>query len=122
MSIVPTDLPLVAEVSIENKDIGFVAEGDPVELKFEAFPFTKYGVVEGTLVSIGRSSEQADGQGAVFKAVVSLSTQTMNYQDQSTPFFPGMNVTADIKTGNRRILEFFIAPLLRYRDEAFRER
>lgn len=122
LSIIPTDLPLIAEIAIENKDIGFASEGDPAELKLDAFPFTRYGVLQGTLTSIGRSTEEVDGQGAVFKATVELSQQEMTAGETTVPLTPGMTLSADIKTGERRIAEYFLSPLLRYRDEVLRER
>lgn len=122
MSIIPSDLPLVAEIAIENKDIGFASEGDPVELKFDAFPFTRYGLIDGVLTSIGRSTEEIDGQGAVYKATVILAQQKMRTAEADVPLTPGMSLSADIKTGQRRIAEYFLSPLLRYRDEVLRER
>lgn len=120
--VVPGEGELIVEAMILNKDIGFVEEGDIVEVKLEAFPFTKYGVVDGVLEGISSDAIQDEKLGLVYQGRVKLARQTITISGRDVNLSPGMNATLEIKTGTRRIIEFILSPLLRYRDEAFRER
>lgn len=122
MVIVPTDGELVVEAMVLNKDIGFVSVGDAVEVKLEAFPFTKYGVIHGTLEDLSMDAIQDENMGLVYAARISLKSDTIMVQGKTVPLGPGMTATAEIKTGKRRLIEFLMSPLLRYKDEALRER
>lgn len=120
--VVPGGGELVVDAMILNKDIGFVEEGDVVEVKLEAFPFTKYGVVDGTLEDISNDAIQDEKLGLVYQGRVKLAHQVITVNGRDISLSPGMNATVEIKTGKRRIIEFVLSPLLRYRDEALRER
>lgn len=120
--VVPGEGELIVEAMILNKDIGFVAPGDPVEVKLEAFPFTKYGVIDGVLEGVSGDAVQDENLGLVYQARVKLDRQTIMVNGREVSLSPGMAATAEIKTGTRRIIEYLLSPLLRYRDEALRER
>ncbi|GAB4528997.1 MAG: HlyD family type I secretion periplasmic adaptor subunit [Amphiplicatus sp.] len=120
--VVPGEGELIVEALILNKDIGFVAEGDPAEVKLEAFPFTKYGVIDGAIEDISNDAIQDENLGLVYQARVKLARQSIRVEGREVPLAPGMAATAEIKTGKRRIIEYLLSPLLRYRDEALRER
>ncbi len=123
MKIVPEDQSLQVEAVVLNKDIGFVREGLPVEIKLEAFPFTKYGVLHGEVVSIDREAVQDDNFGLVYPARISFKERAINISDiESVPVSPGMGLTAEIKIGQRRLVEFVLSPLFRYKQESLRER
>ena len=122
MVIVPENIPLEIEAFILNKDMGFVATGQEAEIKFEAFPFTRYGTAIGTLAEISTDAIVHPDLGPVYKAKVTLQRQTIDIEGKTTALSPGMNVAVEVKTGKRRIIEFFLSPLLRYQDEAIRER
>ncbi len=120
--IVPENTPLEIESMILNKDIGFVESGQVVEIKFEAFPFTRYGTVMGKLVSVSNDAIIHDQLGPVYKAKVTLDSQQITVDGKAINLSPGMTASIEVKTGTRRIIEFFLSPLLRYKDEAIRER
>lgn len=120
--VVPGEGELIVEAMILNKDIGFVAAGDRVEVKLEAFPFTKYGVIDGVLEGVSTDAVQDENLGLVYQARVKLDRQTIRIEGRDIKLSPGMAATAEIKTGTRRIIEYLLSPLLRYRDEALRER
>lgn len=122
VTIVPNDTVLEIEALVLNKDIGFVEEGQEVEIKLEAFPFTRYGIIHGKLKALSRDAMVHERLGPVFKAKVALNSQHIKANGKTFLLTPGMNVTAEIKTGSRRILDFFLSPLLRYKQEAIRER
>ena len=120
--IVPEKTPLEIESMILNKDVGFVESGQVVEIKFEAFPFTRYGTVMGMLVSVSNDAIIHEQMGPVYKAKVALDSQQITVDGKAINLSPGMTASIEVKTGTRRIIEFFLSPLLRYKDEAIRER
>ena len=122
MVIVPDEETLEVEALLENKDIGFVEEGQHAEVKIDAFPFTKYGTIDGTLVDISNDAIVDEVKGLVFKTQVSLAKSIMQIDKREVNLTPGMSVTVEIKTGTRRVIEYFLAPLLRYKQESIRER
>jgi hemolysin D len=113
---------LEVEAWIENKDIGFVKEGQPVEIKVESFPFTIYGVIPGTVVGVSDDAVPQDKVGLVYAARVSLARSMVHVEGKQVRLSPGMGVTAEIKTGQRRLIEFFLSPLLKSVQESARER
>jgi len=122
MVVVPGEGELIVEAMILNKDIGFVEEGDEVEVKLEAFPFTKYGVIEGELEDISNDAIQDEKLGLVYPARIKLHKQAIAVNGRDIALSAGMAATVEVKTGTRRIIEYLLSPLLRYRDEALRER
>lgn len=122
VTIVPDDAPLEIEAFISNKDIGFVEEGLPVGIKYEAFPFTRYGITTGTLLTLSHDAIINDQLGPVYKATVQLKNQFLKIEGKQVRLAPGMVASIEIKTGRRKIIDFFLSPLLRYKDEAIRER
>jgi len=122
MLIVPDEETLEVEALLENKDIGFVEEGQQTEVKIDAFPFTKYGTIDGVLTDVSNDAIMDEVKGLVFKTQVSLAKSVMQIDRRQVKLTPGMSVTVEIKTGTRRVIEFFLAPLLRYKQESIRER
>lgn len=122
MLLVPEDEPLEVEAYIKNKDIGFVREGQSAEVKFETFPFTKYGTVAGTITTISRDARQDDVLGLVYLARVKLDRAAMPVGEREVYLSPGMAVAVEARTGRRRLIEFLLSPLLRYKNESVRER
>ena len=122
MHIVPEADRLEVEAWIMNRDIGYVREGQAAVVKFETFPFTKFGTIAGTLRGVARDAVPDDRLGPVYLARVRLSRQAMTVNGRPAPLTPGMAVTVELKLGSRRIIEFILSPFLRYRDESLRER
>jgi hemolysin D len=122
MQIVPREDALEVEVFLDNKDIGFVREGMAAEIKVHTFPFTRYGVIEGEVMSISHDAT-ADEQGRLrFGMRVRMARDWIVVNGRQVSLMPGMIVTAEVQTGHRRILEFFLAPLIKVADESIRER
>lgn len=122
MVVVPTDDPVEIEVFVENKDVGFVRAGQPAELKVETFPYTKFGTVPATVRHVSRDAVQDEKRGLVFTARLALARATIPVNGKTVRLTPGMAVTAEIKTHRRRVIEYFLSPLLQYATESFRER
>jgi hemolysin D len=120
--IVPKGEELIVEAMVLNKDIGFVREGQPAQVKLEAFPFTRYGIVTGTVERIGRDAIEHKELGLVFPCLVKLSRSYIEIANGRVPLSPGYAATAEIHTNDRRIIEFLLSPLSRRLQEAGRER
>ena len=122
MLIVPDDEQLEVEVFLENKDIGFVREGMTAEIKIHTFPFTKYGIIDGEILTVSDDATLDDQRGLIYGMRLLMKQDTINVHGKPVKLIPGMSVTAEVQTGYRRIIEFFMAPLLRYKKEGLRER
>ena len=122
MKIVPEYATIEVEAMLLNKDIGFVNEGQVAEVKVDAFNFTKYGLIDAELVNISNDAVEDKQLGWVFKLRLSLEQDSIAVEDKLVKLSPGMATTAEIRTGKRRLIEYFLSPLLRYRQESVRER
>lgn len=122
MLIVPKGEKLEAEVDVENKDIGFVKEGQKAEIKVNTFPFTRYGVIDADVTDITHDAVMDEKENLVYKMRLVMAKSTMMVDGKEVNLSPGMAVTTEIKTGKRRLIEFFLSPLIQYVDESVRER
>jgi hemolysin D len=137
-SLVPRDAPLQAEVNVDSRDIGEVAVGQPVRIKFEAFPFQKHGTGSGTVRVISEDSFTPESGGEVaarapreestrpshpyYRVLVDLNDMRLRNLPEGFQMLPGMTLTAEVKVGSRRVISYFLYPLLRGLDESIRER
>jgi hemolysin D len=144
MVIVPGKGRIEIEAMVSNKDIGFVHDGENAEIKVDTFNFTKYGLLHGKVIGVSRdsiirdkssaqtvggsragqvaSSSEPAGQELLYAARVSLDRTRMQVNDKMVDLKPGMAVTVEIKTGQRRVIEYLLSPLLRYKQESLHER
>jgi hemolysin D len=145
MRIVPEDSALEIEGYVANKDIGFVRAGQKAVVKLESFPFTRYGTVSATITRVARDAipepdaKQAEATGApaskapmfagsqrtqdlVFPVTLTLDRSAVAADGEVVPLRPGMSVSVEIATGQRRILDFFLSPLAEVGSQAIRER
>jgi hemolysin D len=146
LTLVPADGPIEVEVTIANKDIGFVHPGQPAAVKVEAFPFTRYGTIDGEVAKVSRDavnerdatdlsdaataarpqlgtpSQTSHTQNLVFPATIRLRQRTINVDGKEVPLSPGMAVTVEIKTGQRRAIDYLLSPLREIATQAGRER
>ena len=122
MVIVPDNAQVSAEVTLENKDIGFVAPGQDVAIKLETFPFTRYGTVKATVDKVTQDAVNDEKRRAIFPATLKLHQTAIDVDGKQIKLAPGMNVTAEIKTGKRRVIEYLLSPIQRAGSESLRER
>ena len=122
MVIAPDDNHMDIEVLVLNKDIGFVEPNQDAVIKIESFPYTRYGYLTGKVKSISHDAVSHEQLGLVYTAVISLDKYTLNVDDKTINLTAGMNVTAEIKTGKRRVLDYLLSPLQTKLDESFKER
>jgi len=136
LTLVPKDENLRAEVWVSNEDIGFVRQGQPVKLKFAAFPFQKYGMIDGIVEHVSADSADsntsngntsndkstAKNQPLVYKALVSLKAMQLVMDDRRFPLSAGMQTNAEILLGTRTVMEYLLSPVRRAWHESGRER
>jgi hemolysin D len=120
--LVPDDSDVTAEVVLENKDIGFVQPGQAATIKLETFPYTRYGTVNGKVESITADAVQDEKRGAIFPITVVLSEALIHVDGKQIRLAPGMNLSAEIKTGRRRVIDYLLSPVQQHMDESMKER
>jgi hemolysin D len=122
MVIVPRDAEVSAEVVIDNKDIGFVNAGQQVEVKLETFPFTRYGTVPAIVKSVTADAVNDERRGAIFPATLTLGKGVIDVEGKQIKLSPGMNLSAEIKTGQRRVIDYLLSPVEKTLKESLGER
>jgi len=148
VTIVPDGTPLIVEATVSNQDIGYVRVGQPVEIKVDTFPFQKYGTLQGKLVWVSpdaedrsAASKDADTRsgvatadparnseppnpniGYVYKVHIRADRLALPVAGEMREMRAGMTVQSDITTDHRRVIEFFLSPILRYMDEGLKVR
>lgn len=122
MMVVPKDNPIEVEAYVENKDIGFVNPGQEAVVKIETFPFTKYGTIDARVTHVSNDAVNDEKRGLIFPVRVNLERATIHVENKAVNLSPGMAVTVEVKTAQRRVIEYFLSPLLQYKDESLRER
>lgn len=122
ITIVPSDAKLYVEANVSTNDIGFVKDGQKVAVKVDTYSFQRYGYLTGTVENISADAVQSDDKkGLVYKARIRIDTTKTN-KDNSIQLIPGMTVTNEVVTGHRRIIEFFLDPLITHVDESLKVR
>jgi hemolysin D len=146
MVVVPDSAKLEVEAILPNREVGFVQVGQPAEIKVEAYSYTRYGLLHGKVRLVGRDtlrsprpSEAADkdpfaGQEtptrqkdspereSSYMVRIALNETTIDTEQGQMPLGPGMAVTAEIKTGQRRVISYLLSPFIRYRHDSLHER
>lgn len=136
MTLVPHNDPMQAEVWVTNLDAGFVRAKQPVKLKLAAYPFQKYGMVDGEVKQISPDASELpnpkndkgapeENQQAMppssYRALVALRTPFLEADGERHKLVPGMQVSAEINLGTRTILEYLLSPVQKTLHEAGRE-
>ncbi len=129
VTLVPLNVPLEAEVSINSRDIGRIANDKEARVKFDAYPFQKYGTASGTVRTVSRDTFTPSQQDAAanqssspyFKARILLSDTRLGTASDPVRLLPGMAVSAEIMVGRRTVMSYFLYPLLKGLDTAIRE-
>ncbi len=122
MTLVPRNYQLEIEARVKNKDIGFVRESQEVGIKLEAFPFTEYGTLDGVVQSVSGDAIQTEEGELYFLARVGMKQSYILVNGRKVNLTPGMRATAEVKIRQRRLITFFLSPLLKYANESMKER
>ena len=145
MRIVPRGSELSIEAYLPDDQRGFVKVGDPAVVKIAAYPFTRYGTLPAHVIRVARDAvPQADAtqrvndpfrpnsdsisggaeatQNLVYPLTLKLDRTTLKVDGVEAPLAYGMSVTAEIRTGDRRILDYLFSPLAETVSHAMKER
>jgi len=122
MEIVPVSDRLVVEAQLNPVDRGYVQEGQRAVVKISTYDFVRYGSLDGVVARIGASTNTDPAGQPYYQVVVRTNKTYLGDQQGLLPITPGMQATVDIHTGTRSVLNYFIKPVLKLRNEAFRER
>lgn len=115
--LVPASAPLLVRAQLQSKDAGHVRAGMAVSIKVDTFNFQKYGTLNGVVEQIAKDSHEDELLGLVYDLYIAPQQTGLLVSGVDIPLATGMGVTAEIMVGKRRIIEFFIYPLIRYLDE-----
>lgn len=123
MTIVPKNEKLKAEIFVKNIDIGYIVEGQKVNIKIETFAFQKYGLIHGRINKISPdATEDKDTKQNLYRIEVTLDNNYLEQNHQKYYIKPGMIVNADIILSKRSIFEYLTSPLQKTILESARER
>jgi len=122
MIVVPREDALEVEAFLENKDVGFVRAGQVSAVKIETFPYTKYGTINATVAHVSDDAIADEKKGLVYSVRLRLDRTNIQVDDRLVKLSPGMAASAEIKTGSRRVIEYFLSPLMQYQHESLQER
>lgn len=117
IALTPVDMPPLIKATVLNKDIGFIKPNMPVSIKIDTYDFQKYGLLHGKVKSISKNSIENEELGPVYEIYITPDKNTLIIDGKEQKISTGMTLNAEIEIGKRRIIEFFIYPLIKYMDE-----
>jgi len=133
VGIVPEGTPLEVNAIVMNKDVGYVREGQRCVVKVDTYDFQKYGTIEGKVEIINpysmeekenkETNKAAENESGGYPVRVKMTAETLKTKNGDVyKVKPGMSVTAEVNVGKRRVIEFFLFPIIRYLDEGLKVR
>lgn len=117
ITIIPKNAPLLIKATVLNQDIGFIAKAMEAEVKIDTYDFQKYGLIHGNVKHIADDAIEDEKLGPVYEISITPTNTTLKGEGKTLPIHAGMSVTAELKVGKRRVIEFFIYPMIKYLDE-----
>jgi membrane fusion protein, hemolysin D len=124
-TLVPSDVPVEADIDVESKDVSFIRVGDPVTLKLDAYPYMRHGTVTGVVKTISEGSFTVNDNNTpvppYFKIRISITGNHLRNVPKDFRVMPGMTLVGDIMVGRRTILSYLVEGALRTGSEAMRE-
>lgn len=123
LEVVPLDQELVVEARVSTKDVGHVRIGQPVTVKVITYDYARYGAITGELKSISATTflDEKDGT-PYYKGIVSMDRNYVGFDPERNRVTPGMTAQADINTGTKTLIQYFLKPIYTSLTQAFRER
>lgn len=133
VGIVPESMPLEVNAVVLNKDIGYVKEGQGCIVKVDTYDFQKYGTIEGKVQTVNpysmdekenkEKTNESENETGGYPIKVKMLAETLKTKNGDVfKVKPGMSVTAEVNVGKRRVIEFFLFPIIRYLDEGLKVR
>jgi membrane fusion protein len=128
MSLIPGEGALEANLLVPSRAIGFIAPGDEVQLRYQAYPYQKFGHQRGTVKKISRSALTSGELGTLvgraeqgepfYRVTVGLTNQDVMAYGRREPLKPGMLLEADIMGESRSLIEWVFEPLFSVKGKA----
>ena len=122
MTIVPKDAKMQIKAQVLNQDVGFIEPNMPVSIKIDTYNFQKYGILDGIVTVVSPNSIKDERLGDIYEVYIEPKNTTLMVEGKEQTIKYGMATTNEIKIGKRRIIEFFIYPLIKYMDESIKVR
>lgn len=122
MVVVPHDVAMAVEAKVLNQDAGFVKPGQDVTLKIATYSYTKYGTLTGTVEHVSQDAVNDEKLGPVYMARIRLPADLVSHSGRTLRLQTGMAVTAEIKTDERRVIDYLLSPIKEVASESFKER
>ena len=117
LTLIPKGVPLIIQATVLNQDIGFITKEMEAAIKIDTFDFQKYGLLHGKVKHIADDAIEDEKLGPVYEITIDPKETTLKVEGKELTINPGMSVTAELKVGKRRVIEFFIYPMIKYLDE-----
>ena len=117
ITVIPKDVPLIIQATVLNQDSGFVKEGMETAVKIDTFDFQKYGMIHGIVSNKADDAIEDEKLGPVYEIYIEPKESFLTVNGEKVYLHSGMSVTAEMKVGKRRVIEFFLYPLIKYLDE-----
>ncbi len=117
ISIVPKNAPLIIKATVMNKDIGFVKKSMKSIIKIDTYNFQKYGLIDGKITYVSNDAMEDKKLGLVYEVHIKPKRNYLLHNGKKLKIEPGMSCRVEIKVGKRRVIEFFVYPLIKYLDE-----
>ncbi|MAO55220.1 MAG: multidrug resistance efflux pump [Rhodospirillaceae bacterium] len=122
LEIVPTGDKLVVEARLNPTERGFIVEGQPAVVKISTYDFVRYGGLDGMVIAVAPDASTDENGAPYFRVVVQTEKTYLGQREGLLPITPGMEATVDIHTGRKSVMDYLVKPVLKLKDEAFRER
>ncbi|WP_313292336.1 HlyD family type I secretion periplasmic adaptor subunit [Rhizobium rhizoryzae] len=122
MTVVPTNGCLEIEAFFDNRDIGFLRNGQSAYAKLDAFPSERFGVIPATVINLGADARQSGGTNWVYAVRLKANRSHMLVDEAPVPFSPGMTATVDVVTSERRLISYFFEPITKAFQNGLKER
>ena len=126
VSLVPLGGSLLAEVRIDAAEVSFVRPGADVRVKLHAFPFQKFGLIEGRLIKLSADALELPAGGrsgqTFYTGIVELRKYDPSLRKPDIDLKVGMTLSAEVMTQQRSVLSYLTYPIRQVRSEAMNER
>jgi len=122
MEIVPVEDNLIIEAALPTQDIGYVNTGQQAEIKLNSPDLASFGIIEADVIHISPDTIVNDDGTPFYMVKMQTHRDYFERGDKRFQLYPGMQVVASIQTGERRVIDYLLDPLVGRMDEAMRER
>ena len=110
-TIIPRGARLLVEAHVQNKDIAFIDKGMRTKLKFDAFPFQDYGIVDGTVIEVSPDAQTNSESSSFYKVMIAPAQTAIGGQGKNVPLRPGLTLSAEIVTERKTVLALLLEPI-----------